>query len=259
MQDLDSLKADLATAIRLLTAEGLMDFNGHLSVRTPGDPNKILINPRSVSRTRVTGGDIVTTDLRGVLVDGKLEPPSETPIHTAIYRQRPDVISVAHIHPAIATAFSIAEVPIVPVFTLGCLFGDGVPVFDKPDLVRTDALGDELAEVLGARRAALMRGHGAVVVGEGVVECFNACIWLEENAKKQLTARQLGNVVHAFSSDEIARVKNDLWRPEVIRKTWDYYTAKERTGDAWADQSRPRGKSASARAARTRKGLAKGG
>ncbi len=231
MQDLDSLKADLATAVRLLTTEGLMDFNGHLSVRTPDDPNKILINPRHVSRTAVTANDIVTTDLRGKPLDAK-EPPSETPIHTAIYRLRPEVVSVAHIHPTIATAFSIAQVPIVPVFTLGCLLGDGVPVFDKPDLVRSDALGDELAEVLGAHRAALMRGHGAVVVGESVAACFTACIWLEENAKKQLLARQLGNSVRAFSADETARVKHALWRPETIRKTWDYYVDKYRASGA---------------------------
>ncbi len=227
LSDLEALKSDLAIAVRLLTAEGLMDFNGHFSVRTPGDPSKILINPRHVSRTVVTADDIVTTDLRGTPFDGK-EPPSETPIHTAIYRLRPDVVSVAHIHPAISTAFSIAEVPIVPVFTLGCLLGDGVPVFDQPDLIRSDALGDALAEALGAHRAALMRGHGAVVVGESVEACFTACIWLEENAKKQLLARQLGNTVRAFTAEETARVKNDLWRPVTIRKTWDYYVDKYR-------------------------------
>ena len=228
MQDLDSLKSELASAVRLLTAEGLMDFNGHVSVRTPGDPNKILINPRQVSRTAVTANDIVTTDLRGKPLGENQDPPSETPIHTAIYRLRPDVVSVAHIHPAISTAFSVADVPIVPVFTLGCLFGDGVPVFDKPDLVRTDALGDELAKALGARRAALMRGHGAVVIGESVEACFTACIWLEENAKKQLLARQLGKTVRVFTAEETARVKRDLWTPSVIQKTWDYYVDKGR-------------------------------
>ncbi len=228
MSEFDNLKSNLATAVRVLTAEGLMDFNGHMSVRMPDDPNKILINPRQVSRTAVTQDDIVTTDLRGRPLNGKLEPPSETPIHTAIYRQRPDVISVAHIHPAIATAFSIADVTIEPVFMLGCLFEGGVPVHDRPDLVRTDDQGDELAETLGANRAALLRSHGAVVVGESVEACFAACIWLEENAKKQLTARQLRENVRVLTGDEIERLKNDLWRPEVIRKTWDYYVAKGR-------------------------------
>ncbi len=242
--DISALKSKVAAAVRMLTAEGLMDFNGHLSVRSPHDPERILINPRHVSRNVLTGDDIVMVDLRGKPLDGGnplpqatptdaqmrvakgMEPPSETPIHTAIYRQRPDAVSVAHIHPQIATAFSIAGVAIEPVFTLGCLLGGGVPVYDKPDLIRSDALGDELAESLGQARAALMRGHGAVVVGESVEACFTACIWLEENAKKQLTARQLGNTIRAFSPAETERVKNDLWRPETIRKTWDYYADK---------------------------------
>ncbi len=225
MENNSSLESKVATAVRMLTAEGLMDFNGHLSVRA-GDNGHILINPRHVSRTVVQASDIVKVDLRGKLIEGSFEPPSETPIHTAVYRQRADAVSVAHIHPMIATAFSIAQVPIVPVFTLGCLFGEGIPIFDKPDLIRNDELGDELAESLGAARAALMYGHGAVVVGESVEATFTACIWFEENAKKLLTARQLNGNVRAFSAEETARVKYDLWRPETIRKTWDYYVDK---------------------------------
>ncbi len=228
MEDNSSLERRIATAVRLLTAEGLMDFNGHLSVRAADDPEHILINPRHVSRNVLEAQDIVRVDLRGKPVVGGKEPPSETPIHTAIYRQRADAVSVAHIHPMIATAFSIAQIPIVPVFTLGCLFGDGVPVFNEPDLIRTDALGDELAESLGAARAALMYGHGAVVVGESVEACFTACVWFEENAKKLLTARQMSSQIKAFTPEQIARVKKDLWRPETIRKTWDYYMDKGR-------------------------------
>ena len=121
--DISALKSKVAAAVRMLTAEGLMDFNGHLSVRTPHDPQCILINPRHVSRNVLTGDDIVMVDLRGKPLDGGnpspqatpadarmrvakgVEPPSETPIHTSIYRQRPDAVSVAHIHPQIATAY----------------------------------------------------------------------------------------------------------------------------------------------------------
>ena len=220
------LKKQVATAVRLLTAEGLMDFNGHLSVRAADNPEHILINPRHVSRNALRVSDIVRVDLRGKPVNGAHEPPSETPLHTAIYRQRKDVVSVAHIHPRVATAFSITQIPIVPVFTLGCLFGDGVPVFGKPDLIRSDALGDELAESLGNARAALMYGHGAVVVGENVEAVFTACIWFEENAKKLATACQMSDKIRAFTPKETARVKDQLWRPETIRKTWDYYVDK---------------------------------
>ncbi len=49
MLDLETIKTDLATPIRLLTAEGLMDFNGHLSYRVPST-YRVLINPRWTSR-----------------------------------------------------------------------------------------------------------------------------------------------------------------------------------------------------------------
>ncbi len=71
----------------------------------------------------------------------------------------------------------------------------------------------------------LLRGHGAVVVGEDIISCFNSCIWLEENAKKQLWAASLGTP-RVFSDDEIKRVCASMLEPKVIRKTWDYYVAK---------------------------------
>jgi L-fuculose-phosphate aldolase len=224
LPDLEILKSDLVTAIRLLTAESIMDFNGHLSFRLPGT-NQVLINSRRASRAGLRVEDIVTIDLDGRVIAGD-EPPSESPIHTRIYCARPEVLSVAHIHPQYATVFSIAEKPLLPVFTLGCMFPrEGIPVYDDPDLIRTNAQGDAVAKSMGNARAVLLRGHGAVAVAEDVVSCFNLCIWLEENAKKQLWASQLGTP-HVFTEDELTRVRASMWRPEVIRKTWDYYVAK---------------------------------
>ena len=226
MPDLESLKSDLVTTIRLLTAEGIMDFNGHLSFRLPGT-NQVLINSRKASRAGLRVEDITLIDLDGRVIAGD-EPPSESPIHTRIYCARPDVFSVAHIHPQYATVFGIAEKPLMPVFTLGCMFPrEGVPLYNDPDLIRTNAQGDALAKSLGDARAALMRGHGAVVASEDIVSCFNLCIWLEENAKKQLWASQLGTP-HVFTEDELSRVRASMWQPSVIRKTWDFYVAKGR-------------------------------
>ncbi len=226
MPDIETLKSDLATAIRLLTAESIMDFNGHLSYRLPGTDH-ILINPRKVARTALRAEDIITIDLDGRSIAGG-EPPSESPIHTRVYAARPDVFSVAHIHPQYATVFGIAGKSLVPVFTAGCILPrEGAPVYDDPDLIRTRAQGDAVAKTFGDARVVLLRGHGAVVVGEDIVSCFNACIWLEENAKKQLWAASLGTP-RVFSDDELARVRASLLKPEVIRKTWDYYVAKGR-------------------------------
>lgn len=230
MPDLETLKSDLVTAIRLLTAEGLMDFNGHMSYRLPGT-DQVLINSRQASRAGLRVEDIVTIDLEARAIAGG-EPPSESPIHTRVYLARPDMFSVAHLHPQYAAVFSIADKPLVPVFTAGSIFPrHGVPVYDDPDLIRMNEQGDAVAKVLGEARAVLLRGHGAVVVGEDIVTCFNTCIWLEENAKKQLWAASLGTP-RVFSDDELSRLRASMWQPSVIRKTWDFYVAKGRASGA---------------------------
>lgn len=162
MLDLEILKSNIAVAIRMLTAEGIMDFNGHLSYRLPGT-NRVLINPRKISRTELRAPDIITIDLDSKLVEGDLEPPSENPIHTRIYAARSEVFSVAHVHPQYATVFSIAGRPLVPVFTTGSILPrEGAPVYDDPDLIRTRAQGDALASSPASARATSGKCAGAV-------------------------------------------------------------------------------------------------
>jgi L-fuculose-phosphate aldolase len=241
MSGTDTLKATVATAVRLLAAEGLMDMNGHVSARLPGT-DRLLINERRAGRTTVRPRDIVTVDLRGRPVGGdgrrlrsgrrsrtrRGEAPLEVPLHTRIYAARPDVGCVAHLHPAAATVFTIAGRPLVPVFQLGAIFpADGLPVYDDPDLITTDAEADAIARVLGDGRAVLLRGHGAVVVAEDVETCFATAIWLEENAKKQLWASVLG-APRPFSDDVVRRVRASLWHRQILLKTWDHYATKGR-------------------------------
>lgn len=223
MTDRSAPKSQLATAVRLLYGEGLLDFNGHLSVRVN---DRVFINPRPISRAVLEAKHIVQVDLRGRLIEGDYEPPGETAMHTAIYRARSDAVSVAHLHPHYVTALGIAEQRIVPVFILGSIFADGVPVYDDPDLIFTDEQGDAVAETLGPARAAVLRGHGAVVVGASIEETFAASVYLEENARKQYDATLLGSV-RAFTSDESRRVQKSLWKPKTVKKVWDFYVSRE--------------------------------
>lgn len=230
MSDPGALKSTLARAIRLLTAEGLIDMNGHVSARPPGTDH-VLINARQAGRSALRPQDIVTVDLRGRPLPGEGDPPAEVPIHTRIYAARPDVHCVAHLHPQFATVFTIAGRPLVPVFQLGAVFPTkGLPVYDDPDLIRSDEGGDAVARALGSGRAVLLRGHGAVVVGDDVETCFTTSIWLEENAKKQLWASMLGTP-RVFTDEMVARVRASLWDRAILLKTWDHYVAKgEREG-----------------------------
>lgn len=221
-----ALREKLAQCCRIMYMEGLFGSSGHVSARVPG-ADHILIHPRQTSRAAVQAQDVVAVDLRGRLVEGDLEPPSEVALHTAIYRARPDVLAVAHLHSHYATIISIAGRPLVPVYTPASIFAPQVPVYDDPALIHTDEQGDAVAQALGQSRAVLLRGHGSVVVAESVEGVLAASIHFEENAKKLFDASLLGTP-RAIEPEEARRIAAQTWREKPIMKVWLHHQAKAR-------------------------------
>lgn len=207
--------AAVALACRVLAVAGLFDMHGHISVR---DAELAYLNGRRTSRVAVRSADVAVVRIAdGAVVHG--EPPSETALHLACYRARPEVGSVAHFHPLAATAFAVAGRPLVTAFNAGVPFGRSVPVYDDPDLVRDDAQGLALARDLAGHRAVLLRGHGVAVVADDIPSCVTLSLYLEENARRLAYAMTLGEP-QPYTDDEIERVMASLWQPFVIEKTW---------------------------------------
>ena len=90
-----TIRAELATCIRMLEYLGLIDFSGHVSLRNPQKNGEILINSWGASRCCLGPQDIVRADLDGVALDENTIVPSEIHIHTAVYRRRSDINTVA--------------------------------------------------------------------------------------------------------------------------------------------------------------------
>jgi len=61
--------------------------------------------------------------------------------------------------------------------------------------VNTKPMGEKLAATLGRGPAALLKAHGAVIVGADIVEAFTLAAYLEENAYRQYMAMQIGESV----------------------------------------------------------------
>lgn len=216
-------KQNLADAIRMLERARITDFSGHMSARIPGT-ERILINSAKSVRSALTADDIVTIDLDGRPVDGADAPPMEFHAHTEIYRRRPDVQAVAHVHALWSTFFSMAGVPLLPVTPQSSMLGD-IPVFPKPTSINAKPIAEEVAEMLGARRIILLRSHGAVIAAEGIIEVFALAVYLEENAYRQYMARQLGEP-YVLSAQELELMAKNLWKPNLLKKTWDYHHTK---------------------------------
>jgi L-fuculose-phosphate aldolase len=214
-------KQMLADAILMLERAQVID--GHFSWRVPGQ-ELMLINSGSSVRSALTSADIVTVDFDGKPVDGDAAPPMEFHIHSEIYRRRPDVGAVVHTHPLWSTLFSMAGVPVQPVIMQAAVLGP-IRVFAKTASINQRALGSELAEALGEDRVIMLKSHGSVAAGEGIVEAFVLAVYLEETAQRQHLASQLGTPA-VLSAEQVTTIARNLWKPHLLRKVWDYHQGK---------------------------------
>jgi L-ribulose-5-phosphate 4-epimerase len=160
----------------------------------------------------------------GKPVDGVDVPPMEFHIHAEIYRRRPDVQSVVHTHPLYSTLFTMAGKRILPVIMQAAVLGD-IQYFDKTASINTKPLGESLASALGPHRVCVLRSHGAVAAAGNVMEAFVLGCYLEETAERQFLASQLGEP-YVLSTEEVKTISANLWKPNLIKKVWDYHHAK---------------------------------
>jgi L-fuculose-phosphate aldolase len=130
-------------------------------------------------------------DYDGKLIDGERRVPWELPLYTSIFKNRPDVQSVIHTHPRIATALSMAGRTIFAITHQSAPFEHGIPIY-RGDMVNTQELGDGLAATLANGPAALLKGHGAVVVGSNIAHAVQSTLYLEQAAQQQIWAATLG-------------------------------------------------------------------
>ena len=169
MQGSQELRDALATACRMLAMQGLIDHAGLVGARIPETGNLLLI-PREMRGTQgrnpamMRGDDFVVVDPDGRRVEGDNNPPSETPIFTGVFAERPDVMCVLHLHLPMATAFSVVGKPLKPVYIFGAPFGEEVPVSQDATLIQKPEQGVALAKTLGDNHAVLLKQHGTVVV-----------------------------------------------------------------------------------------------
>lgn len=228
-----AVREELVLANRILAHEGVLDGFGHVSIRHPEEPGHYLIS-RSLSPEHVTAADLQRLALDGELIAGDGRSSyAEVPIHGAIYRARPDVMAVVHDHSPSIIPFGVTGVPLRPIYHMGSVIGTEVPVWDIADefgvtdmLVRTNAQGDSLARRLGARRAALMRGHGGVVAATaGLREAVFTAIYLERNAELALAARGLGPPKE-LSDAEADAARVTLLQPLSQERAWGYWRAR---------------------------------
>jgi HCOMODA/2-hydroxy-3-carboxy-muconic semialdehyde decarboxylase len=223
---------DLVIASRVCVEHGVIDAYGHVSARNPDNPNTYFIS-RDLAPEFITESDILEMDMDSTPVR-KDSPKSynERFIHSEIYKARPDVMSIVHNHSHSVVPFSCTTCVLRPIFHMSAFIGLGVPNWDIRDaqkgtdmLVRNSFLGKSLADKLGPHPAALMRGHGSVVVGEKVQVAVGRTIYLDQNAKMQYQAMMMaGSPMEVIYMDDEEVAANVKW--QEYYRSWDLWKRK---------------------------------
>ncbi|MCX7625000.1 MAG: class II aldolase/adducin family protein [Candidatus Sumerlaeaceae bacterium] len=177
---------------RVWQREYIASNDGNFSVLL--GPNRVLCTPTMVSKGFMDPAELPVVDLDGKIISGPKPPTSEIRVHLAIYRHRPDVRAVVHVHPPHATAFAVVrrnlpkcilpevevflgEIPLVPYATPG-----------------TQEFADITIPYMQTHNAFLLTNHGAITLGSDPFEAYYRMETLEQYCRILILASQLGDL-----------------------------------------------------------------
>ncbi len=237
------LRSELAACVRLMHDAAILNYNGHVSARIEGE-DLLLIHSLVTPRSKVRPDDFVVCDLDGAVVAAAPghKPPSEVHIHSEIYKARPDVGAIAHIHSENVIAFTLTtHAPCLKLVRCDAVrWRSGIPMHPDPTRIRFPKQGAALAATLGPHRAALMRAHGAVLVAPNARAVFADTIQFDENARAQLLAATLGTPAPLTEAelDALEEASPPAFMDHYVNKIWRYYVERGHSAglipEAWA-------------------------
>ncbi|MHB8670984.1 MAG: class II aldolase/adducin family protein [Acidimicrobiales bacterium] len=238
-RDVHDVIAELVVANRILAHEGVIDALGHLSARHPRAADRYLLSC-SRSAELINEDDIMEFDLNSEPIEQRGRPLfAERSIHGSIYKARPDVNAICHNHAHQLIPFATTATPIRPVWVMGATIGEEVPTWDIrhdfPDqdglLVVKDTIGSSLAKQLGAGRACLLAGYGAVVAEADIPRTVLVAISLMINAELQmqslfLTLADDNKQPRYLSKGEITSMTEMAFNRRALERMWEYWASR---------------------------------
>ena len=222
----EQIKQEICEVGHRLYNHGFVAANdGNISVKL--NDNEFYCTPTGVSKGSLTPDMIIKIDAEGNKLEGTLNPSSEIKMHLRVFRERPDVNAVVHAHPPVATAFTVAGIPldryILPeaVLTIG-----DVPTcaYATPS---TMEIPDSLMPYIQQHDAFMLKNHGALTIGNTLTRAFFTMEEVEFNAKIMKYAMELGRI-EEISEEKMYELMDLRARFGLPGKHPGYKTAEER-------------------------------
>ena len=205
---LEELKKQVCEANKSLVGHGLVKLTwGNVSA-IDRERGLVVIKPSGVSFDEMKPEDMVVVDMDGKVVEGTLNPSSDTPTHLVLYRYFQKIGSIVHTHSTFATGWAQAGRDIPNIGTTHAdSFYDDIPC--TRDMRKNEVFGDyemETGRVIVERfrgmnplatPGVLVRNHGPFTWGPTVDDAVENAVILEEIAKMAF----ISTTVHLSSLD----------------------------------------------------------
>lgn len=192
---MEKTRSELAFAYKLFAHLGWDDATyTHLSARVPGK-DTFLIQPFGLLYCEVTPENLIEIDFDGNVVDETKAGYNSTGyvIHCSIYKARPELNAVFHLHTIAGVAVAALEHGLLPISQFSFHFYKNLSYHDYNSLsLDVHSQGETLAESLGSsNKAMILRNHGTLTCGETIHEAFLYMWFLEKACQVQALAGQM--------------------------------------------------------------------
>ena len=250
----------IAQSCRML---GLLDIThaalGHVSHRIEGRDAMYIKGkgPGEVGLRYTSHDDVLVVDFDANKLEGTeyLQPASESFLHIWLYKTRPEVMSVIHMHPKRAVLLTVCQKPIIPIYNAfgsgARLAVEGIPTYPRSCTISNNELGKEFAEAMGQKSVCLMKGHGMTAVGRDVVESTLNTLSLVELTDMLYEAYLLGDptpilpeeieAIRKGRDDATPRTRGSSGGDTGRLAAWRYYASLAEERAVNAGLARPRG------------------
>jgi L-fuculose-phosphate aldolase len=174
-----------------LYQRGLVAANdGNISVRV--SEHHIWVTPTSVSKGFMQESGLIKLDLNGSILAGEGRPSSEVKMHLNIYREVPEILSVVHAHPPVATTFAASGVPLDEALLQETVVSLGVIPVAPFALPGTDALAEGVVPFLSEFHGLLLEHHGVLAWGDSMTQALHRMESIEYTATVSMYAKMMG-------------------------------------------------------------------
>ena len=189
----NKLRKEIIAVVRQFNSTGLnFGRSGNVSARTA---RGFLITATGIAYADMKAADIVEMDHLGHGIAGRKQPSSEWHMHSVIYRKRPDVNAIVHVHSPYATGVACTRRAIPAIhYMVTVLGGDKIPCA-KYATFGTEKLAQNAVAALGNLNACLLANHGQIAVAADLTTAFRYAGEVENLARQYCLSLMAGGSV----------------------------------------------------------------